>query len=416
MTREEAEARADGLRGLRRRRASMLGSGGVIVMDDAQTWSTQIARAGALLRARELRPVHAVPRRHGVDDEDPGAHRRRARARTEDLDTLLDIADNMTGKTICVLSDSCAAPVVSGHPEVPRASSRRYITGPRDRSIAVVPGESLTALMADAQTGQPDDRGTAGHACRRARRSSRPPSRPACWSRTTATTRRCRSPASAGCASSRSRRRPSWRPRASTVGGRRAGGARPLARRRSKAREGRARAAAHQPPARLPDLRPGRRVRAAGLHVPGRPRRTRATASRSASIRSRISAATSCTSPNRCILCTRCVRFMEDVAQDPVLNVSRARRPRLHRQVRGAGPDAPLGRQRGRPLPGRLAALQGLPAQGARLGARPHGVGLPELHAGLQHDHRDARQRRSSGSGRGPTSTSTSTSCATTAG
>ena len=32
----------------------------------------------------------------------------------EDLDTLLDIADNMTGKTICVLSDSCATPVVSG--------------------------------------------------------------------------------------------------------------------------------------------------------------------------------------------------------------------------------------------------------------------------------------------------------------
>jgi NADH-quinone oxidoreductase subunit F len=30
------------------------------------------------------------------------------------LDLLLDLADNMTGKTICVLSDSCAAPVVSG--------------------------------------------------------------------------------------------------------------------------------------------------------------------------------------------------------------------------------------------------------------------------------------------------------------
>ena len=26
--------------------------------------------------------------------------------------------------------------------------------------------------------------------------------------------------------------------------------------------------------------------------------------------------------PNRCILCTRCVRFMEDVAREPVLNVS----------------------------------------------------------------------------------------------
>src|SRR4029078_286397 len=33
---------------------------------------------------------------------------------TNDLDTLLSIADNMTGKTICVLSDSCATPVVSG--------------------------------------------------------------------------------------------------------------------------------------------------------------------------------------------------------------------------------------------------------------------------------------------------------------
>ena len=32
----------------------------------------------------------------------------------KDLDLLLDLADQMTGKTICVLSDSCAAPVVSG--------------------------------------------------------------------------------------------------------------------------------------------------------------------------------------------------------------------------------------------------------------------------------------------------------------
>jgi len=32
----------------------------------------------------------------------------------QDFDTLLELADNMTGKTICVLSDSCATPVVSG--------------------------------------------------------------------------------------------------------------------------------------------------------------------------------------------------------------------------------------------------------------------------------------------------------------
>jgi NADH-quinone oxidoreductase subunit F len=32
----------------------------------------------------------------------------------QDLDLLLELADQMTGKTICVLADSCAAPVVSG--------------------------------------------------------------------------------------------------------------------------------------------------------------------------------------------------------------------------------------------------------------------------------------------------------------
>ncbi len=43
---------------------------------------------------------------------------------SEDLDTLLSIADNMTGKTICVLSDSCATPVVSGLRSSARSSRR----------------------------------------------------------------------------------------------------------------------------------------------------------------------------------------------------------------------------------------------------------------------------------------------------
>jgi NADH-quinone oxidoreductase subunit F len=32
----------------------------------------------------------------------------------EDLDTLAELSTNMTGTTICVLSDSCAVPIVSG--------------------------------------------------------------------------------------------------------------------------------------------------------------------------------------------------------------------------------------------------------------------------------------------------------------
>ncbi|HZM26196.1 MAG TPA: 2Fe-2S iron-sulfur cluster-binding protein, partial [Gemmatimonadales bacterium] len=42
--------------------------------------------------------------------------------------------------------------------------------------------------------------------------------------------------------------------------------------------------------------------------------------------------------PNRCILCTRCVRFMESVAQDPVLNVSE----RGDRAYIGIAEDQPL--------------------------------------------------------------------------
>ena len=42
--------------------------------------------------------------------------------------------------------------------------------------------------------------------------------------------------------------------------------------------------------------------------------------------------------PNRCILCTRCVRFMEDVAQEPVLNVSE----RGDRAFIGIHPEAQL--------------------------------------------------------------------------
>ena len=74
---------------------------------------------------------------------------------------------------------------------------------------------------------------------------------------------------------------------------------------------------AHQPPARLPDLRPGRRVRPAG---PGHGlwrRHARATPRTSARSRRSISARWSRRSMTRCIQCTRCVRFITEVAGVP---------------------------------------------------------------------------------------------------
>jgi NADH-quinone oxidoreductase subunit F len=85
----------------------------VIVFDDRQDMVKQIARlcrfyahesCAQCTQCREgtawtTKILERIDAGHGV---------------AKDLDTLLAIAEQMTGKTICVLSDSCATPVVSG--------------------------------------------------------------------------------------------------------------------------------------------------------------------------------------------------------------------------------------------------------------------------------------------------------------
>jgi NADH-quinone oxidoreductase subunit F len=60
----------------------------------------------------------------------------------KDLDTLLEIADNMTGKTICVLSDSCATPVVSGLKKFRHEFEAKI---PKNRSSVMIPSLSPAA-------------------------------------------------------------------------------------------------------------------------------------------------------------------------------------------------------------------------------------------------------------------------------
>jgi NADH-quinone oxidoreductase subunit F len=92
---------------------TMLGSGGVIVFDDAQSMPRMIARLARFYAHESCAQCSQC--REGTAWTTKILERICAGEGTyADLDTLLDIADNMTGKTICVLSDSCAAPVVSG--------------------------------------------------------------------------------------------------------------------------------------------------------------------------------------------------------------------------------------------------------------------------------------------------------------
>jgi len=92
---------------------TMLGSAGCIVIDSAQSMPRQIARLARFYAHESC--AQCTQCREGTAWTTKILERIVAGDGTaEDLDTLLEIGDNMTGKTICVLSDSCATPVTSG--------------------------------------------------------------------------------------------------------------------------------------------------------------------------------------------------------------------------------------------------------------------------------------------------------------
>ena len=140
-------------------------------------------------------------------------------------------------------------------------------------------------------------------------------------------------------------------------------------------RAGRARVPAHQPPDRLSDLRPGGRVQAAGLLHGLRP----AGEPRSA-VEDKVHKAKAIDigphvmlDQERCILCSRCIRFLDEVTKTGELGVLRARRPlRASTLAPGKTPRQPVLRQRRRHLSGRRAHQPGLPLPRARLVPRAH--------------------------------------------
>ncbi|MFQ5703023.1 MAG: NADH-quinone oxidoreductase subunit NuoF [Gemmatimonadales bacterium] len=92
---------------------TMLGSGGVIVFDETADMVYQIMRLARFYAHESC--AQCTQCREGTAWTTRILQRILAGdGRTKDLDLLLDLAEQMTGRTICVLSDSCAAPVVSG--------------------------------------------------------------------------------------------------------------------------------------------------------------------------------------------------------------------------------------------------------------------------------------------------------------
>jgi NADH-quinone oxidoreductase subunit F len=94
-------------------KGTLLGSGGVIVFDDSTDMVYQIMRLARFYAHESC--AQCTQCREGTAWTVKIMERILAgQGSSKDLDLLLDLSENMTGKTICVLSDSCAAPVVSG--------------------------------------------------------------------------------------------------------------------------------------------------------------------------------------------------------------------------------------------------------------------------------------------------------------
>src|SRR6266702_1205616 len=108
-------------------KGTMLGSGGVIVFDDSADMVYQIMRLARFYAHESC--AQCTQCREGTAWTTKILERILAgQGKMADLDLLLDLSDNMTGKTICVLSDSCAAPVVSGIKKF-RTEFEDYIAG-----------------------------------------------------------------------------------------------------------------------------------------------------------------------------------------------------------------------------------------------------------------------------------------------
>jgi NADH-quinone oxidoreductase subunit F len=115
---------------------TMLGCGSVIVMDDTTNIVKQVRRMVDFYAHESC--GQCTPCREGTAWGARILKRIESGWGTEeDLDTLLDLSDNMAGKTICVLPDAAAAPIVS--------SINKF----RDDYLALIRrGETLAAAAA----------------------------------------------------------------------------------------------------------------------------------------------------------------------------------------------------------------------------------------------------------------------------
>ena len=365
----------------------MLGSGAIIVVDDSRAGRRRRAEAREVLRHESC--GKCTPCREGTNwtvkmlERD----RRRARRRRWTSTSSPRSRTQIIGNCLCVLGDAMAMPIGSMVAKF-RDEFEAHIEQRAQRAGLGAPRRGCGGVRSDAAPRGPHD-----HVHdRRPRGRRRPRARCSSTARSTATSRSpssvtSRSSASrsarAACASSRSRASRSSRPPAR----RRSRTAWSSTRRPTRVKEAqntRRRVPARQPPARLPRLRQGRRVPAAGHHLRLGPRdlaHRRAQAPLQEAARALAAdrdrpRALHPLLPLRALL----AGGHRGLPADP----ARARRALVRRHVRRASVRRAVQRQHHRAVPGRRADLARLPLPRAAVGHRGRGLGLHAVPGAVQ--------------------------------
>jgi len=135
MNRAEAEAALCDYEGIVEQ-GSMLGSAGFIVMDDSADIVYEVYRLAKFYAHESC--AQCTQCREGTAWTTKILERLLAgQGKAEDFDLLLELSEQMTGKTICVLSDSCAAPIVSGLKKF-RSEFDAYLTRAKAPALTTV--------------------------------------------------------------------------------------------------------------------------------------------------------------------------------------------------------------------------------------------------------------------------------------
>ncbi len=99
---------------------SMLGSASLIVLDETVCIVRAAHDHGGVLPPRVVRQVHALSRRNDVAAQDARRGSSAGQGRQSDLDLLLSLSGEISGKVLCALGDFATSPVVATVKQVPR--------------------------------------------------------------------------------------------------------------------------------------------------------------------------------------------------------------------------------------------------------------------------------------------------------